>query len=113
MGFDNSEDPSFAQIYGKSGRTLLRHTSLPEYALNFSMKLLRNEHSDYPGSVIWRRESRTFGENPGGSANYFVVQVMNQYGEKIYPAWSAFEAYQRSSVSGMEPGKLFYYGPRK
>jgi len=114
FGFDSTTDPTHATIYpiltalGGFGARLSQQT----WMLTFTMtKMSEQEASDlgYPGSIVWERRSYAFGVEIT-SSRYNMVQVVDEDGKRIEPAWSTFAAYQKSSNAGDQPGEFFYHG---
>jgi hypothetical protein len=114
FSFDSATNPTFATIYpivtelGNFGARLSTQTWL----LNFDMSLLSSEESEALGfgsSVVWVRKSYAFGVEIT-SSRYYLVQVVDEKGQRIEPAWSKFFEYQTSDEAGSQPGEIFYHG---
>ena len=75
-----------------------------EWALDFDMNLTDGV-DDFKGSVVWSRPSWIYGKEMG---TYALVQVIDERGAVIEPAWSQFVAYQSSPDAGDTPGTLHY-----
>jgi len=101
--FDDPINPKRAQIYPESKN--LRFTLTAEWILDFEMELVQGGDDRWPGSVVWKRQSKLFGISGG---EYDLVQVMKGDGMRIEPAWSDFVNYQNSQETGGTPGMLFY-----
>lgn len=95
--FNDVENPTYATIdpYADwSGH-------LPGYNLFFLMKfdmtLLDADQHEYNGSFVWLRNSVT----PFGNSTYHLVQVMDEAGMRIEPAWTRFVEYEMKQGSGV------------
>jgi len=98
--FDSAEDPKYATIQNFCDfRGWLPGYDVFFFAELFDMALMES-HSTFPNSQVWKRTSVL----PHRSTTYELVQVMDERGERIEPAWSAFMRYQRSVA-----GNTFYY----
>lgn len=73
-----------------------------ERIMNFDMQLMPHGHPEYPGSLVWSRNTSMWMDD------YKFVQVMNGRGEKIEPAWSKFVAYEKDPKNRDYPGWMFY-----
>lgn len=112
--FDSVEAPTFAQI---RPRLFGVDPKIPEWLLDFEMRLVPEGHQDYPGSVVWRRKSTILsgaisvepaaGESNAGS--YYLVQVLNEEGERIEPAFGKFVEAMKDPSAGDEPGVVWYH----
>jgi len=103
--FNHAENPTKCQIYADFRNLNVRLSSSTDWLLRFDMEL--DEGNDkYPGSVCWKRLSSILGVQVN---QYDLVQVMDEAGQRIEPAWSAMAAYQRSEVAGESPGLLWYH----
>lgn len=102
--FDDGEKPTRVQIYPEVKK--LDITLTAEWILDFEGTLLEGGHEEYPGSVVWKRPSHLFGKQVN---EYALVQVINEHGERIEPAWTKFAQFQASDETGSEPGKIFYH----
>jgi len=103
FAFDNAQNPKKCQIYPEMRRVDLVWVS--EWLLDFEMHLKEEGDEQYPGSVIWRRPNFTLGQNV---YEYALIQVIDENGNRIQPAWDKFVEYQSSAVAGNTPGKIFY-----
>jgi len=74
----------------------------PERIMNFDMQLMPKGNPEYPGSLVWSRNSSIWMDD------YKFVQVMNGRGEKIEPAWSSFVLYEKDPKNRDYPGWMFY-----
>lgn len=69
----------------------------------FGMSLHQNGHADYNGSYVWQRTSTFLG---AFTKTYEAIQVMDEHGKKIEPAWSKFVDYE---VNTMGLDVLYYH----
>jgi hypothetical protein len=120
--WDSVEDPTFAQIYIKFLK--LGFTIESEWLMDYEMYLVPEGLEEYPGSVVWRRRSKfingllnwaagwddTHKTKPGesGGANYYLVQVIDENGERIQPAFDKFAEAMNRPEHGAEPGTFWY-----
>lgn len=112
--FDDAENPTYAHI-GPDVRALPWNSGAwlkkQRWLLRFAMELETPEASaelGFPGSVMWRR--RTYWFNLIGMFPYHMVQIVDEYGNRIEPAWSKFVEYQESTVAGDKSGLLYHHG---
>merc|ERR1719362_1217371 len=84
--FDSAENPKYATIQNFCDM----RGWLPGYDVFFFAKLfdmvLMESHDTFKNSVVWKRTSVM----PFFNSTYKLVQVMDEYGVKIEPAWSTF-----------------------
>jgi hypothetical protein len=105
--FDSATDPKLGQMYmlldgigiGTNGKWTQR-------VVNSEMNLLPDGGVEYPGSVVWLRNTSVWGFLVGSETKF--IQVMDGAGEKIEPAWSKFVASQKDPENGNYPGWMFY-----
>merc|ERR1712151_1181904 len=95
--FDHNTNPTRVQIYPEARK--LGITLSEEWILDFEGQLDK-ENTTWPGSVVWKRPSYVFGNKTN---EYALVQVMDETGKRIDPAWSEFVKYQASEAAGSEP----------
>jgi len=91
--FDSAEDPKYATIQNYCDL----HGWLPGYDIFFfadlfDMALMEN-HS-FPGSNVWKRTSKI----AGISSYYLLVQVMDEFGVRIQPAWNTYMEYSKKQT---------------
>lgn len=103
--FDSATDPRKCQIWPEL-RTLGVWLTA-EWLLDFEM-LLTDGDDAFPGSVVWSRPSYLFGKGSGLSSEYALVQVIDEHGAVIQPAFDKFVAFQNSAKAGDSPGTIFY-----
>jgi len=104
--FDNPQSPTEAQII-PSGENLNGFSLDAPWLLDFKMKLIpMGNHSKYPNSWVWGRPSAILGFEGG---YYDLIQVLDEKGEKVEPAYSDWQAYcQNAEETGETPGQLWY-----
>jgi len=105
--FDNPSRPTFGQIHPVLGALHHISTAPIELLADFEMTLMDHGHADYPGSVVWSRETYSFGIQIPAPASYMLVQIVDAAGARIEPAWSAFVNDQRSLPNR---GTVYYRG---
>mmetsp|Transcript_47274 Transcript_47274/g.133324 ORF Transcript_47274/g.133324 Transcript_47274/m.133324 type:complete len:367 (-) Transcript_47274:76-1176(-) len=97
--FDSSSAPTHGQIKLVPG--FVGHRDIfPELLIDFEMSLRPHGLQEFPGSVVWDRDSYLFGVAVGGGVSYKLVQIVDEHGARIEPAWSAFAAYQAKQTNG-------------
>lgn len=101
--FDDAMNPTKVQIYPDLRNLNVNFSA--EWLLDFE-GVLDPENTVYPGSVCWKRPSFALGRQID---EYTLVQVMDENGNRIEPAWGAFVAYQSSKEAGSSPGEVFYH----
>lgn len=102
--FDSPTDPKRCHIYPEFRNLGVALGADAEWALDFDMNLTDGV-DDFKGSVVWSRPSWIYGKEMG---TYALVQVIDERGAVIEPAWSQFVAYQSSPDAGDTPGTLHY-----
>ena len=113
--FDDGDNPTKAEIYPEARKIGLKLTA--EWIMNFEMYLvteeLKKDHptaEKYSGSVVWQRETFMFGkEDKSSMARYELIQIIDEDGKRIEPAFTAFKDYQSSDKAGDSPGKIFIH----
>jgi len=94
--FDSAEDPKYATIQNFCDfRGWLPGYDIFFFAELFDMALMES-HDTFTNSVVWKRTSIM----PFGNSSYELVQVMDEFGVRIEPAWSSFMEYQRNVGDG-------------
>eukprot|EP00429_Kryptoperidinium_foliaceum_P020007 CAMPEP_0176048166 /NCGR_PEP_ID=MMETSP0120_2-20121206/23924_1 /TAXON_ID=160619 /ORGANISM="Kryptoperidinium foliaceum, Strain CCMP 1326" /LENGTH=372 /DNA_ID=CAMNT_0017381581 /DNA_START=61 /DNA_END=1179 /DNA_ORIENTATION=- len=102
--FDNAEQPKNCQIYPESRALDIVMSS--EWLLDYEMVLEEGVDEMFPGSVVWQRVSSILGGEK--KVSYGIVQVVDEDGKRIQPAWDRFVEYQNSADAGASPGMIFY-----
>jgi len=110
--FDHAEDPTSAHIrpivnaIGSGwGEWLADQT----WIADFSMTKKTSEEATqlgYTGSQVWKRQT----DAVATLSPYDMVQIVDEDGSRIQPAWDAFVAYQHGEIAGTSPGILHYHG---
>lgn len=79
----------------------------PQSVVRFEQTLLTAEqNTQYPNSVVWRRNTYALGNLEIESARYDLVQVLDASGNKLEPAFSDMVA---SCDTYGPPGNFFYH----
>lgn len=104
--FNDAVEPTLGQIYVHSGLGIGLSGQFSQHLLNFQMHLYPHSLPEFPGSLVWLRNSSVLHFNAG--EDYNLVQVMDGSGKRLEPAWSKFVRYQNSSITGDFPGWIFY-----
>jgi hypothetical protein len=110
--FNDVTNPTEAVVYGGGGNPLSVIWKGVTYLIQFGMELqtraqvLAGPHARYNASVVWERPSRLAGRT---ISSYFVVQVMDEHGRKLEPAFSDWVAYNQRSDTGNTPDTIFYF----
>lgn len=103
--FDSPSNPTSGQII-PSGENLNGFDLNAPWLLNFGMKLFpMGNHSRYPNSWVWGRPSSVLGFEGG---YYDLIQVLDEKGSKIEPAYSDWLEYCQGAETGSTPGQLWY-----
>lgn len=112
--FDDPENPTFAHI-GPVVRALPFNLGAAvaklRWLVHFEMRLESPGTAaelGYPGSVVWRR--RTYLLASISTFPYHLVQVVDEDGNRIQPAWDQFVEYQQSAEAGDTPGLIYHHG---
>merc|ERR1711920_734130 len=95
--FDDATNPKRIQIHPDAVNLDVNLSA--EWLLDFEGEL-ETSNPDFPGSVCWSRPSYALGKKIN---EYTLVQVIDEHGKYIEPAWGAFAAYQRSEEAGSTP----------
>jgi len=113
FNFNDASNPTEAVVYGGGGNALSIVWKGVTYAIEFGMELqtkaqvLAGPNKRYNTSVVWERPSRFLGTT---LASYTVVQVMDENGNKIEPAFSEWVAYnQHPTDTGNTPDTIFWF----
>jgi len=113
FNFDDATNPTEAMVYGGGGNALSVIWKGFTYAIDFGMELqtpeqiLAGEHAKYNASVVWERPSRFLGTT---LASYTVVQVMDEHGTKLEPAFSEWVEYNAHPTNtGATPDTIFWF----
>lgn len=105
--FDDAADPTFGQVYTLfEGFGIGKEEMFPEQVVNSQMHLLPEGDVEYPGSLVWLRNTTIWNLEVLGDTK--MVQVVDGAGEKIEPAWSKFVAAEKDPDMRQYPGWIFY-----
>lgn len=105
--FDNAVNPRLGHVYLLlEGLGFGVKDRLRESVMNSQMHLLPDGDPEYPGSLVWLRNTTFWGINAVGDTK--LVQVIDGMGQKIEPAWSKFVAAEKDPDSRNYPGWMFY-----
>mmetsp|Transcript_1231 Transcript_1231/g.2124 ORF Transcript_1231/g.2124 Transcript_1231/m.2124 type:complete len:251 (-) Transcript_1231:114-866(-) len=115
--FDDPDNPQFAQITGEINTNSV-DVSMPEELGDYEMELVEDD-ADFPGSYVWLRKTYFCGcfHIPGWqhegveleAERYRLVQVMDENGNQLEPAWSQMFEEQHSAITGDDGDGDFYY----
>jgi len=113
FNFNDATNPTEAVVYGGGGNALSVIWKGVTYAVEFGMELqsqadvLAGPHAKYNSSVVWERPSRFLGQT---LSSYTVLQVMDEHGNKLEPAFSDWVAYnQHPTHTGDTPDTIFWF----
>jgi len=112
FNFNDATNPTEAVVYGGGGNALSVIWKGVTYAIEFGMELqtkdqvLAGPHARYNASVVWERPSRFAGNV---ISSYTVVQVMDEHGNKLEPAFSEWVQYNQHPDTGSTPDTIFYF----
>lgn len=105
FAFDDTTNPTEAQII-PSGENLHGFDVNAPWLLDFKMSLLpKGSHKVYKNSTVWARPSKVLGIEGG---YYDLIQVMDEHGHPLEPAFSDWRAYCKSAETGGTPNVLHY-----
>jgi len=103
--FDDAANPTHAQII-PSGENLNGFDLNAPWLLDFRMTLMpKGSHDVYSNSTVWGRPSKVLGIEGG---YYDLIQVMDEHGQPLEPAFSDWRAYCKSAETGGTPGSIHY-----
>jgi len=102
--FDNATNPTKAQIFPAADNLMSLKVTATQL-LDFRMTL---EHGgEFPNSVWWGRDSFAVGQEMKDKA-YKLIQIVDENGTKLSPAWDEFLGYCAHPVTGATPDHLHY-----
>lgn len=104
--FDFDEDITEARVWAGGGNKASIIWTGVTYAVNFGMKLRTEPHPRYTNSVVWDRPSSFLGNV---LSSYEVIQVMDEDGNKLEPAFSDWVRYNNQAETGETPGIIYYF----
>ena len=100
--FDSPTDPKRCHIYPEFRNLGVALGADAEWALDSDMNLTRPTASTtLRGRSVWSRPSWIYSKEMG---TYALVQVIDERGAVIEPAWSRLSAYRRAPTQGDTPG---------
>jgi len=103
--FDSTTNPTVGQII-PSAENLNGFDLTATWLLNFKMTLMdKGTHPTYPNSTVWGRPSAVLGFEGG---YYDLIQIMDENGDKLQPAFSDWVRYCNSAETGTTAGTLHY-----
>lgn len=107
FNFDDAVNPTSAVVYGGGGNWPSIIWKGVTYAVEFGMELQpAGSHPRYSNSVVWERPSRFAGYE---LSSYTVIQVMDEDGNAIQPAYDDWVSYNQHETTGDTPGTVFYF----
>lgn len=104
--FDNAVNPTNGQVYTLFEGMGVDTKDSTENIMSSQMSLLPEGDVEYPGSLVWLRNTSLWGISVARDIK--IVQLMDGAGEKIEPAWSKFVAFAKDSENRDYPGWMFY-----
>lgn len=105
--FDSATNPTTARVWAGGGSAAAIIWTGVTYAVEFGMELMPyGAHPKYATSVVWERPSRVFGREV---SSYEVIQVMDEEGKKLEPAFSDWVAYNQLAETGSSPDTIYYF----
>lgn len=104
--FDSATDPKYARVVAGGGSVTSVVWKAVTLAIEFGLELVEEEHPRYKSSVVWDRPSRIAGYE---LSSYQAVQVMDEHGNKLEPAYSDWVAYNLGEETGESPGTIYYF----
>lgn len=105
FAFDSVTDPKAGQII-PSGENLGGFDLNAPWLLDFAMKLLpEGSHPLYSNSTVWGRPSAVLGFEGG---YYDLIQIMDENGDRIEPAFSDWVTYCNAAETGSTPDQIHY-----
>lgn len=105
--FDSAARPTFGRVHLTFENINIKgKAKWAEHALSSEIHLLPRGDPEYPGSLVWVRNTTVFGANLVADSK--LIQIMDGAGEKIEPAWSKFVATEKDPENRKFPGWMFY-----
>jgi len=122
--FDDLDDPQWAKIhiitkYDSCCCCGLECTRACPWCTNWTM-YLNDDDDEFPQSLVWERKSTICCDAccfahifhgpswPCCGYYYKIVQVIDEEGKRIEPAWSQFVEYENKDECGGSPGEITY-----
>jgi len=103
--FNNAANPTLGQIYTYFDGLGGAQEGAKSAMMKSTMQLQPNGDLEYPGSLVWLKNTTVLGINVKDTK---IVQVIDGAGEKIEPAWSKFVASEKDPENRNYPGWMFY-----
>lgn len=104
--FDDAASPTFGQVYTLfEGLGIGANEKWSTNVVNSQMHLLPDGDVDYPGSLVWLRNTSIWDVSV---RDVKLVQVIDGAGEKIEQAWSKFVASEKDPATKDYPGWMFF-----
>lgn len=103
--FDNAVRPTFGKMHVLF-QSLGVKAKWAELPMSSQMHLLPDGDPEYPGSVVWLRNTTVWGAHV--VADTKLIQLIDGAGDKIEPAWSKFVASEKDPENRNYPGWMFY-----
>ena len=100
--FDDLENPRRCQIFPHAPVGLTLDWT---WLLDFDMHVVQSR--DYPSSVVWRRVTHALGREVP-SEQYDLVQILDENGNRLQPAFFEFTAVMKTRYCGTTPGVIHY-----
>jgi hypothetical protein len=105
--FDSAESPTFGRVdIVFEGLGAGMPSQWPQRVMSSEMHLLADGDADYPGSLVWLRNTTIWGLNPMSDTK--IVQVIDGTGRKLEPAWSKFLNAEKNPDNRDYAGWMFY-----
>jgi len=104
--FDSATNPTYARVVAGGGSVASVVWKAVTLAIEFGLELLETPHPRYNTSVVWDRPSRFAGVE---ISSYQAVQIMDEKGEKLEPAFSDWVAYNQLAETGSSPDTIYYF----
>lgn len=104
--FDSATNPTYARVIAGGGSAASVVWKAVTLAIEFGLELMLTPHPRYTNSVVWDRPSRVFGYE---ISSYQAVQVMDEEGRKLEPAFSDWVAYNQLKETGGNPDTIYYF----
>jgi len=108
--FDSATNPTYARVVAGGGSAASIVWTAVTLAIEFGLELVQTPHERYPNSVVWDRPSRlNWPFNEVELSSYQAVQIMDEDGNKLEPAFSDWVAYNQQAETGDSPDTIYYF----
>lgn len=104
--FDSATDPKEARVIAGGGSVASLVWKAVTLAVEFGLELMETPHPRYSTSVVWDRPSRLVGYE---ISSYQAVQIMDEHGNKLEPAFGDWVAYNQLEETGDSPDTIYYF----